>query len=231
MASRGDRWPLVVRTRVIDEVVLAAVSSGCDRVLNLAAGLDTRPYRLSLPPHLEWVEADLGPMIDEKERMLAGEVPRCSLRRERVDLADAVQRRRFLEASAQGAKQVLVLTEGLLVYLGEEATRAIAHDLSAQPAVMHWVLDINSPMVVRMLMRQMGDYLERAPMTFAPRNGVAFFETLGWRVAEVRPHVREAIRLRRAPAWMRWLWFLPDRDPRKVGHVLWSAVIRLEPAR
>src|SRR5438046_7427925 len=51
-------WPLVVRTKVIDDLVLDAVADGADLVVNLAAGLDTRPYRLKLPPTLRWVEAD-----------------------------------------------------------------------------------------------------------------------------------------------------------------------------
>jgi len=37
-------------------------------VLNLAAGLDTRPYRLNLPPDFAWVEADLPELLAEKER-------------------------------------------------------------------------------------------------------------------------------------------------------------------
>jgi methyltransferase (TIGR00027 family) len=39
-------WWLVARTKVIDDVIVEAIGDGCDRVLNLAAGLDTRPYRL-----------------------------------------------------------------------------------------------------------------------------------------------------------------------------------------
>ena len=42
-------WWLVARTKVMDDVIIDAITDGCDRVLNLAAGLDTRPYRLDLP--------------------------------------------------------------------------------------------------------------------------------------------------------------------------------------
>src|SRR6478735_3128298 len=37
-------WWLVARTKIIDDLIATAISQGCDRVLNLAAGLDTRPY-------------------------------------------------------------------------------------------------------------------------------------------------------------------------------------------
>ena len=43
-------WWMVARTKTIDDIIMDAISAGCDRVLNLAAGLDTRPYRLDLPP-------------------------------------------------------------------------------------------------------------------------------------------------------------------------------------
>src|SRR6186713_2033914 len=39
-------WPMVVRTAVMDEIVLRCVQQGCRVVLNLAAGLDARAYRL-----------------------------------------------------------------------------------------------------------------------------------------------------------------------------------------
>ncbi len=44
-------------------------------MLNLAAGFDTRPYRLALPSALLWIEGDRGPLIEEKEELLRNEVP------------------------------------------------------------------------------------------------------------------------------------------------------------
>ncbi|MDB6164558.1 MAG: SAM-dependent methyltransferase, partial [Xanthomonadaceae bacterium] len=45
-------WPMVVRTAVMDEIILRCVAQGATTVLNLAAGLDARPYRLALPAAL-----------------------------------------------------------------------------------------------------------------------------------------------------------------------------------
>ena len=50
---------MVARTKSIDNLVLDMIGHGCDRVLNLAAVLDTRPYRLDLPSDLTWAEGDL----------------------------------------------------------------------------------------------------------------------------------------------------------------------------
>ena len=71
VTSRSGWW-LVARTKIIDDAIAMAIANGCDRVLNLAAGLDTRPYRLDLPSDLQWIEADLAPLLAEKTELLAG---------------------------------------------------------------------------------------------------------------------------------------------------------------
>jgi methyltransferase (TIGR00027 family) len=114
--SRNGWW-LVARTKIIDDAITQAIADGCDRVLNLAAGLDTRPYRLQLPAEFTWVEADLPKLLEEKTRLLADQTPRCRLTRAAVDLADPGARAAFLDAALGGATKALVLTEGLLMYV------------------------------------------------------------------------------------------------------------------
>jgi len=221
-------WPLVARTKLIDDLVAASIASGCDRVLNLAAGLDTRPYRLELPSTLRWIEADLPGMIDEKERQLAGEKPRCRLERAKVDLADQAARRAFLERATDGASQALVITEGLLIYLDDAEVQALGRDL-ARPRVRWWVLDAVSPSVLQMNMRSMGRHLEQAPMKFAPADGVAFYERLGWRAIDVESMFLAALKWKRLPTPMRLLSFLyKEPNPRQLGKTMWSAVVRFE---
>ncbi len=223
-------WPMIVRTRLIDELIATSVREGCDRVLNLAAGLDTRPYRMDLPPSLDWVEADLGPMIDEKEGLLAGEKPRCQVRRDKVDLSDREARQAFLLRATDEAKNVLVLTEGLLIYLDDDVVDAIARDLLACRTVKWWVLDVSSPAIRTMLQKGMGSLLDNAPMKFAPPEGVAYYEKRGWKARDVRSFVREGLRLRRLPILLRLFARFPEPDPRNLGNARWSAVVRLERA-
>lgn len=220
-------WPMIVRTKLMDDLIAASVGDGCDRVLNLAAGFDTRPYRMALPDSLEWVEADLAPMIDEKERLLEKEKPRCLLRRERVDLSDAAARGAFLRQAVDGSKRVLVVTEGLLTYLDDEEVRTLARELAAHPGIRWWITDVSSPAIREMIERGMGAHLDNAPMKFAPPNGVAFFESLGWRAIDIRSMYREAVRHRRVPLLLRIFAFLPEPDPRKPTRARWSAVVRL----
>ena len=220
-------WPMIARTKLIDDLVVANVRDGCDRVVNLAAGLDTRPYRLPLPPTLSWVEADLPAMIEEKTRLLADATPVCQLSREAVDLADANARRAFLARVSSGATRVLVITEGLLGYLTDDVVRSLSGDVAAQPAIHAWILDLFSPAIRDMMQRGMGDELSRAPLIFAPSNGVAFFEALGWKVARIESIFHAASRFRRLPLVLRLFALLPSPDPRNIGTQRWSAVVEL----
>ena len=76
---RGESmsWPLVVRTAVMDEIILRCIRGGARTVLNLAAGLDARPYRLDLPAELNWLHVDMPEMIAYFREQMAGETPRC----------------------------------------------------------------------------------------------------------------------------------------------------------
>src|SRR5579863_10729044 len=86
-------WAWVARTYLFDQFLARAIRDGADLVLNLAAGLDARPYRMDLPATLQWVEVDLAELISYKEEILAGEEPRCRLERIRLDLSDVPGRR------------------------------------------------------------------------------------------------------------------------------------------
>jgi methyltransferase (TIGR00027 family) len=221
-------WPIIVRTQLIDDLVRAAISQGCDCVLNLAAGLDTRPYRLELPQSLRWIEADLPALVDEKERALADAKPRCQLSRIRVDLADAGARAQVLQDAVGSSRKALVIAEGLLVYLEEPEVRALAADLFARSGIRWWIIDLASPELVEMLQKSMGRHLASAPMKFGPSDGVAYFEALGWRVDQVHSIFHAAARLRRLPWFLRIFARFPQPDPRRLGRARWSGVVQLE---
>jgi methyltransferase (TIGR00027 family) len=221
-------WPLVLRTKLMDDLIGQSIREGCDTVINLAAGFDARPYRLALPESLLWIEADLPALIEEKEAALAGEKPRARLLRERVDLADVAARSAFLASALRGASNALVITEGLLTYLDEGVVASLGRDLASHAQVRWWLLDVASPVILRMMEKGMGAHLANAPFKFAPSNGVAFFEALGWRARDVRSVFREAVRARRVPFFLRLFALLPEPDPRKLGRARWSAVVRFE---
>jgi methyltransferase (TIGR00027 family) len=57
-------WSVVIRTVTIDDFIRQAIADGVDTIVNLGAGLDTRPYRVDLPKSLRWIEVDFPQMIE-----------------------------------------------------------------------------------------------------------------------------------------------------------------------
>jgi methyltransferase (TIGR00027 family) len=226
-------WPMIVRTAVMDEIILRAVArDGVDTVLNLAAGLDARPWRLALPPTLRWFDADLPPMLTYKGEQLGDERPVCRLELLPADLTDATARRATIARAAAGARCGLGICEGLLVYLTPAEVSELARDLHAARAFRYWLIDLGSPRLLRMMERTWGRTLQagNAPMRFAPADGTAFFAPLGWREVEFRSTFEESIRLGRSFRFARFFRALGALYPRRKREELhrMSGIVLLE---
>jgi methyltransferase (TIGR00027 family) len=190
-------WVVVIRTCIIDEYLRMVIASGIDTVVNLGAGLDTRPYRMELPESLVWVEADYPQMIDFKEQRLSGEKPRCRLERVKIDLADASARHAMLERVHAGSKSMLILTEGVVSYLSTEDVASLAGELRALERVRYWIVDYFSPLIRKYRERMGRRGLRNAPFKFKPEDWFAFFTGHGWPCKEMRYLVDEGERLGR----------------------------------
>lgn len=206
--ARATAWAMIVRTAVFDEIILDRVNAGgVDLVLNLAAGLDARPWRLGVPPTLRWVDVDLAGILDYKLEMLRNERPVCRYEAVRLDLRDAARRQALFTQLGAEASRVLVVTEGLLIYLTPEQVSGLARDLHQPPSFRWWLIDIASPRLLKMMKKYWGRNLEagNAPFQFGPAEGTKFFEPAGWRESEFRSTIVEARRLQREMRMM-WLW-------------------------
>jgi methyltransferase (TIGR00027 family) len=208
--GRKMAWPMIVRTAVFDQVILESIRTrGVDLVLNLAAGLDTRAWRLDLPPELRWVDVDLPAMTGYKQGLMRGETPRCRYEAVSGDLSDPVQRDGVFTREARESKCALVVTEGLLVYLAEGEVAALARSLAAQPAYRWWLTDLASPKLMEWMQKKWGRNVQEgnAPFRFAPDESSGFFAPFGWREAEVHPTMDEALRLKRGAGSL-WIYRL-----------------------
>jgi methyltransferase (TIGR00027 family) len=221
--TNRNGWWLVARTKIIDDAIAGALADGCDRVLNLAAGLDTRPYRLNLPSELTWIEADLPKLLAEKTQLLADQTPRCRLTRTAVDLADPSARDAFFNDALDGATKAFVLTEGLSMYLEDRDITALSAAIK-RPEVTWWMLDIAFPGLRKQINKNIAGIAESAPFKFAPENGLTFFEDLGWRTVAAESVLEAAYRFHRLPIWMRPLAWLPKSDLHHPGNKPTSAV-------
>lgn len=226
--GRDNDWSMITRTYLGDQIINEQVQQGIDMVVNLAAGLDSRPYRMPLPASLRWIEVDLDGILTYKEEILREEKPVCALERIRLDLANVVARRELFVQLGRKAKKALVITEGLMIYLTAEAAGELAKDLAAVPAFRRWQLDIASPGLLRMLKKRMARELtEAAPFKFAPEEGPAFFERFGWKPVEVHSLLKNAARLKRLPFLLRLVALLPESEKSRRNRP-WSGVCLLE---
>jgi methyltransferase (TIGR00027 family) len=222
-------WAWVTRTVLFDELILEQVHQGTDTVVNFAAGLDARPYRMALPAGLRWIEVDLPELLSAKEKLLRDEKPICALERVALDLADQKARRELIAKIAQRSSKALVITEGLLVYLSPEQVGELARDLAEHPSIRSWVIDLVSPGLLQMLQGTIGNRLRESgsAMKFGPADGPEFFMPFGWKPAVVCSILKAAARHKRVPLWMRLLALLPERKKPR-GKEFWSAVCLLE---
>jgi methyltransferase (TIGR00027 family) len=232
-AERID-WSVVMRTAILDRVILAAMAQGFDTVINLAAGLDARPFRLHLPAELRWVDIDKPEIIDYKRSILKEARSQCDVQWLAVDLTDASARRAVLADVAAEARKALVLSEGLLVYLDRAAVTALAQDLHRNAALHTWLFDMTSAdglvQAQRLWNRQLA--LVNAPLLFGPAEGTDFFALSGWREAEWISYLAEGTRLRRIPPTLGFLYrvsrYLPAAQRARIDRVV--GIARLERA-
>jgi methyltransferase (TIGR00027 family) len=215
-SSRYTAWSVPIRTHVIDHYIADLVRGGIDMVLNLGAGLDTRPYRMPLPDSLLWVEVDYPHMVDHKEAMLAKEAPKCRLERVRLDLADRGKRKELLAALANRGKKALVLTEGVIPYLSEEQVSGLAEDLHQHGSFRYWIAEYIAPQAYRFLQsRKRARQMRNAPFRFYPADWLGFFQQRGWRKQEIKFLLDESLKVNRVPPRPWWLalvsWFA-DKD-------------------
>jgi len=227
-----NAWSWVMRTYLVDQYIARGLGAGVDTILNLAAGLDARPYRMEIPRTLRWIEVDLPELLAYKEEILAGETPRCALQRVALDLSDVAKRRALFAQIGASARKVLVLSEGLLVYLSADDVGELATDLARQPSFHYWAFDIVSPGLLEMLRRQGGGAelaQAGAPFKFAPAEGPAFFARYGWRPADVQSTFKAAARTRRLPWSLRIFSFFPESNGAQ-GKRPWSGICLMERA-
>ena len=209
--GKAVAWPVIVRTLLIDAFIERCIQQdGVDCVLNLACGLDARPWRMNLPPTLTWLDVDHPVMIDLKTEELAREKTTCRYEAVSLDIADVEGRRALFARVAGAAKKVLVLSEGLLVYLPEATVIGLAADLHVHASFALWLTELASPGLVKWVGRNWGKKVAagNAPFVFGPADAPGFFAALGWNEREFSSSILEGVRLDRTVPFFRIWTFL-----------------------
>jgi methyltransferase (TIGR00027 family) len=183
-------WSVAIRTVIIDDLIEQALAKGVDTILNLGAGLDTRPYRMELPPSLRWIEVDFPAVIDFKNERLADDRPNCRVERFKFDLTERASRRDLFAEISKAANKILVITECVIPYLAEADVAELADDLRRISQVEFWIIESRPHNSKSALGDQHG-------FLFDPANWFDFFADHGWRPEEIRQMSIEARRLGR----------------------------------
>jgi hypothetical protein len=228
-SGRKNSWSFVARTWLFDEFIMQAVNRGFDMVINLASGLDTRPYRLALPSTMTWVDIDLPETINYMQTMLANEKPNCNCQRIGLDLSKRETRLEIFHQLGNQGNKILVVSEGLMGYLDEVEAGALAYDLSHVPTFRQWVMDIMSPGLLPYIQQEMGPLLEKAnsPLKFIPKEGEDFFLLFGWKPIDSKSKLKTAAKLKRLSDEMMTYAAYPEPEGPK-GSFPWSGVCLFE---
>jgi methyltransferase (TIGR00027 family) len=182
-AWKFGEWMMAVRTVLIDQYLLRQIANGATTIVNLAAGLDTRPYRMKLPQGLNWIEVDYEGITHYKADKLKDETPVCNLKRICVDLANKNERDELFRSFAE-LGPFAVLTEGLLIYLDPADVDALSDKLHAMNDLRGWIMDITTRKAFQ-AMRHVHNAgaqstQKQVRFKFLPDNGMEYFVTKGW---------------------------------------------------
>lgn len=184
---------IAIRTRFFDDFLSrAAIEMPARQVVLLAAGLDTRAFRLDWPAGTRWFELDRPEVIAAKQEVLdrEGAQPRCERRALGVDLAGDWPQV-LLDAGFEPSRMSLWLVEGLTPYLDQAAVGSVLERSAALAAPGS---RLAADVVGRSFLESVWTraHLETmasagAPWRFGTDQPEEFFGERGWQAAVVRP--------------------------------------------
>lgn len=191
-AGAGTVPFLAIRTTYLDRAIKNAVQEqGLRQVVFLAAGMDTRYYRLDWPDGVTVYELDRPALLDAKAQLLADE-PTPAARERRTVAVDLTQdwTGQLKEAGWRSEQPTLWIVEGLLFFLPENAVRALITTLWQHSAAGSVLLgDVISKAALenplsRSFMRALAE--DGNPWLFGTEEPELLLTSCGWTVREVR---------------------------------------------
>ena len=125
-AAPGLHQMVIMRTRWLDELIRDAVKGGCNQVLILAAGYDTRGFRLKLPPSVRIFEVDQPAVQALKRAKLASieDLPSRFINFVPVDFTTQSLEAELLKSGFDPKAPTVATMEGLTQYIPKSSTEA-----------------------------------------------------------------------------------------------------------
>lgn len=140
---RGNQPVIVSRAELIDERVRSLLDRTSDAVvLHLGCGLDSRVQRLDPGPGVTWLDVDQQPVIDLRRRFYPD--------RDGVTTIAASVTDSAWWSDVPVGRPLIVVGEGLLMYLAPEGVRTVIDNVMRQPAPeRRLIFDTVAPWVCR----------------------------------------------------------------------------------
>jgi nitronate monooxygenase len=199
ISAADDRDPhLAIRTRFFDDGLMAwATDHLSPQILILAAGMDSRAYRLEWPIGTTLYEVDRAEILDYKAPIIErlGATPRCARHAVRADLAEDWLPA-LLTTGFDRTRPTAVLAEGLVMYLDEAAALRLFGTLRELLPAGSWLgMDIvNREMLTSPYTAGLVQLLEGmgCPWHFGIADPESFFTEQGWKATLSLPGDPEA---------------------------------------
>ncbi len=191
--SEDSTVAMVLRTRFFDDALQGmAAQDAIRQVVLMAAGLDTRAFRLSWPAGTRLFELDQAPVLKYKERILhsEGAQPACERQMIEADLT-APWHERLIQAGFDPGRPSGWLLEGFLFYLPGESLTRILDEVTGLAAPGSWLgfdivnsITLTSPWTRRWVEMQANS---GAPWIGTLDNPEEFLAARGWQASLTQP--------------------------------------------
>lgn len=181
--------PIVLRTRYFDDFLTRVTrQNGIRQVVLLAAGLDTRGFRLAWPAGVQLFELDQPAVLQHKERVLsaASAQPACARRIMAIDLTGPWPAA-LIDAGFDPHQPSVWLLEGFLFYLPNDSATQILDRVTSLAAPGSWLgFDIVNAITLTFPLTR--PWVEMQAQAGAPWLGtmedpVGFLAERGWQAA------------------------------------------------
>lgn len=160
MMSKG----VIARTILLDRMVGEFIRENPKgTVVNIACGMDTRVYRLKMPPSVRWYNLDLPETIEVRRRFLTEDGQISMIAKSAMDGNWAAE-------IEEPEGRTLVILEGFVMYLSQEDVKQILSIISGRFPQAEIIMETMSPWVVKN-MKEKSIEATKARFTWGIRSG------------------------------------------------------------
>lgn len=190
IAAVGNQPAIAVRTAYIDEKFNNAINAGIKQFVIIAAGMDSRAYRLNFSPDTNVFELDQPEVLKYKSEKLINAQSKCQRIEIAVNLIEEWQNK-LLVAGFNKNEKTLWNVEGLLMYLNESEVITLIQRINSLASTEDIMLfDIFTRIMLDApFMKTNLEFLANlgAPWLFGTNDPEEFMHKLGWSVKLTQP--------------------------------------------